>query len=319
MNKVMNSDIKTTEYSIVIPVYNSEKTLQELSSRIQSEFKELNKSFELIFVDDCSQDNSWSVLQQLHKSHQNIKIIRLLKNFGQHNATLCGFSQVSGKFVITMDDDLQHPPEEIPKLIDEINKGYYVVFAKYRIKYHNKIENYFSRKYQWFIHYILGIPESIIVTGFAIFASDVIQNMISIKSSYVFLPALVQRSVQVNKIANVEVNHQPRKVGKSNYNFRKYLSLALNLIINYSVLPLLFVGVFGVIISAMSFCYGLYIIGGYLINSANGIMGWNSLMVALTFLGGMILFSIAIIGEYLRRILTEVSYGQQYVIGEMEL
>ena len=188
-------DPNNVEYSIVIPVYNSEKTLAKLVSRIQSTFKELNKSFELIFVDDCSQDNSWPVLQQLHKDYPNLKIIRLLRNFGQHNATLCGFSQVSGKFVITMDDDLQHPPEEIPKLINEINKGYYVIFAKYRIKYHNKIENYFSGKYQWFIHYILGIPESIIVTGFAIFTSDVIKNMISIKSSYVFLPALVQRSV----------------------------------------------------------------------------------------------------------------------------
>ena len=97
-----------------------------------------------------------------------------------------------------MDDDLQHPPEEITKLIDKINKGYYVIFAKYHIKYHNKIENYFSGKYQWFIHHILGIPDSIIVTGFAIFTSDVIKNMISIKSSYVFLPALVQRSVPSN-------------------------------------------------------------------------------------------------------------------------
>ena len=134
-----------------------------------------------------------------------------------------------------------------------------------------------------------------------------------------FYRHLCKEVCRVNKIANVEVNHQPRKVGKSNYTIRKYFSLALNLIINYSVLPLLIVGIFGVIISIISFCYGLFIIGRYLIDPTNSLMGWNSLMVALTFLGGMILFSIAIIGEYLRRILTEVSHGQQYVIGEMEL
>jgi glycosyltransferase involved in cell wall biosynthesis len=308
-----------TKYSIIIPVYNSEKTLNELVLRIQAVFKEINESYELIFVDDRSQDNSWSVLMQIHDNYQNVKIIRLLRNFGQHNATVCGFSQASGKFIITMDDDLQHPPEEIPKLIDEINKGYNVVFAKYRIKYHNRIENYLSRQYQRFIHHLLGIPESITISSFAIFTGDVVKNMISIKSSYVFLPALVQKSVPINKIANVEVIHNPRKVGKSNYNIRKYLSLLLNLIINYSVLPLLIVGIFGVLISVMSFCYGIYIIYRYLIDPTNSLMGWNSLMVALTFLGGMILFSIAIIGEYLRRILTEVSYGQQYVIGDMEL
>jgi hypothetical protein len=218
-----------------------------------------------------------------------------------------------------MDDDLQNPPEEISKLIDKINEGFSVVYGKYKIKHHGPIENFFSNRFQMFIHYILDIPPTIFISSFAIFTSNVAKNIISITSSYVFLPALVRRSVPANKIANVEVLHNPRKVGKSNYNVRKYLSLSLNLIINYSVLPLLFVGILGVLISAMSFCYGIYILGRYLIDPTQTIMGWNSLMVALTFLGGMILFSIAIIGEYLRRILTEVSYGQQYVIGEMEL
>jgi hypothetical protein len=218
-----------------------------------------------------------------------------------------------------MDDDLQHPPEEIPKLIEEIDRGSRVVFAKYHIKYHNRIENYLSRHYQRFIHYLLGMPESITVTSFAIFTDDVVNNMITIKSSYVFLPALVQKSVPINKIANIEVNHSPRKIGKSNYTLWKYFSLILNLIINYSILPLLVVGFFGILISIMSFCYGIYIIYRYLVEPTNTLIGWNSLMVVLTFLGGAILFSIAIIGEYLRRILTEVSYGQQYVIGEMEL
>lgn len=307
------------EYSIVIPIFNSEKTLNELIQRLICVFGTISPNYEILLIDDCSSDNSWRVLKELHKKNCQIKIVHLQKNFGQHNAILCGLNYAQGDYVIIMDDDLQHPPEEIPKLIIKIKEGYAVVYGKYKIKHHSRIENFFSNRLQMFIHYILEIPHTIFISSFAIFTSDVVKNVTSIKASYIFLPALVRRSVPTNKIANVEVIHSPRKVGKSNYNIRKYLSLSLNLIINYSVLPLLIVGIFGVIISAMSFCYGLYIIGRYLMDPAQSIMGWNSLMVALTFLGGMILFSIAILGEYLRRILTEVSYGQQYVIGEMEL
>ena len=306
-------------YSIIIPVYNSESTLNLLCNRIIHVFEGISKNYEIILVDDCSRDDSWNVLKDLHAKNSKIKIIHLQKNFGQHNSVLCGLNHAIGDYIITIDDDLQHPPEEIPKLINKIHDGYSVVYGKYTIKNHSRLENFFSDRFQMFIHYILDIPNTIFISSFAIFTSDVVKNMTSIKSSYVFLPALVRISVPANKIANADVIHQPRKVGTSNYNIRKYLSLSLNLIINYSTLPLLVVGFIGVIVSIFSFCYGIYILSRYLIDPTNGLMGWNSIMVTLTFLGGMILFSIAIIGEYLRRILTEVSYGQQYVIGEMEL
>lgn len=310
---------KIIQYSIIIPVYNSELTLGELITRLIAVFLKTHDSYELIFVDDCSTDKSWEILKKYHTEDSSVKIIHLQKNFGQHNAVLCGLNYASGKYVITLDDDLQHPPEEIPKLIDKITEGFSAVYGKYQVKQHSKTENFFSTRFQTFIHWILDIPSSIFISSFAIYKADIVKNMIQIKSSYVFLPALLRKSVPADKIANVIVFHNPRKVGKSNYTLHKYFSLSLNLIINYSVLPLLIVGIFGIVISAMSFCYGGYIILKYLMHPSETIMGWNSIMVAITFLGGMILFSIAIIGEYLRRILTEVSYGQQYVIGEMEL
>jgi len=307
------------KYSVVIPVYNSESTLLELIDRLSATFSKIPGEYEIIFIDDCSSDNSWQVLEGVHQKNRNIKVIHLQKNFGQHNAVLCGLNHAQGDFIITMDDDLQHPPEEIPKLIDKMQEGYPVVYGQYKVKQHNRIENFFSNRLQTFVHWILDIPNTIFISSFAIFTSSVVKNMTRIKSSYIFLPALVRNSVPANKIANVEVIHHPRTVGKSNYNVGKYLSLSLNLIINYSVLPLLFVGIFGVIVSFISFCYGAYILGRHAVDPAYGLTGWTSTMVALTFLGGMILFSIAIIGEYLRRILTEVSYGQQYVIDRMEL
>ncbi len=307
------------KYSVVIPVYNSERTLIELIDRLSATFSKISGEYEVIFIDDCSSDNSWQVLEEIHQRYSNVKIIHLQKNFGQHNAVLCGLNYARGEYIITMDDDLQHPPEEIPKLINKIQEGYQVVFGRYKIKQHSRVENFFSKRFQTFVHWILDIPNTVFISSFAIFASDVVKNMIHIKSSYVFLPALVRNSVPANKIANAEVSHHPRVVGKSNYNIGKYLTLSLNLIINYSILPLLFVGIFGVIVSFVSFCYGIYILVRHLTDPTYGLMGWTSIMVVITFLGGMILFSIATIGEYLRRILTEVSYGQQYVIDKMEI
>lgn len=307
------------EYSIVVPVYNSENTLDELCERIKSVFKDITDNYEVILVDDCSVDGSWEKMKNLREKDKRMKIIHLLRNFGQHNATVCGFNYCNGDYAIIMDDDLQNPPEEIPKLIEKINEGFLVVFGKYKEKKHSKFENFLSKTFQIFIHRILKIPKGIYISGFAIFKSAVIKNAIAIKSSYPFLPALISRSTPVNKIANVEVTHEERKAGKSGYSLFKMFKLSLNLLINYSSLPLLLVGIFGFLISFLSLGYGAIIIVRKIIDPCYGVSGWNSLMVAVTFLNGATLMAIGIIGEYLRRILAEISYEKQYVIGEMEV
>jgi len=313
----MNSEV--INYSVVVPVYNSEKTLDELTSRIKNVFEKLNKTYEIILVDDCSRDNSWKIMQKLNKCDENIKIIHLIRNFGQHNAIVCGFHHSNGQYVITLDDDLQHPPEEIIKLINKINEGYMVVYGKYIEKKHSIIENFFSNKFQYLIHVILKIPKDIYLSSFAIYDLRVIKNMCSIKNSFPFLFALTTASAPTNKITNVMINHNERKIGKSNYGIIKYFKYSLNLIINYSSLPLQLVGIVGSIISILSIIFGTSIIVRKILNPDYGLMGWNSLIVSITFLNGITLMSVAAIGEYLRRILAETSYGQQYAIGEMEL
>lgn len=312
-------DETKVEYSIVVPVYNSENTLDELYERIKTVFKNITENYEVILVDDCSADGSWEKMKNLREKDKRVKIIHLLRNFGQHNATVCGFNYCNGDQVITMDDDLQHPPEEIPKLIEKINEGFLVVFGEYKIKKHSKFENFLSKIYQNIMHRILKIPKGTYISSFGIYKSDVIENAIQIKSSYPFLPALISKSTPVNKIANVVVIHKERKVGKSGYNLFKMFKFSLNLLINYSSLPLLLVGIFGFMISVLSIGYGAIIIVRKIIDPGYGVAGWNSLMVAIAFLGGAILMAMGIIGEYLRRILAEISYEKQYVIGEMDL
>lgn len=311
--------IGNKKFSVVIPVFNSEKTLVELTDRIKDVLSKITPVYEIILVDDSSMDGSWEVLKQIHKKDDKVKIVHLQKNFGQHNATLCGLSFAHGDYIVTLDDDLQHPPEEIPKLVEKIQEGYSVVYGKFLVKNHHWLENFFSARFQYLLHHILEIPDAITLTGFVIYKSSIVKNMILIKTSYVNLHALVAKSAAISKITNVEVKHDPRKYGRSNYNIRKYLSHSLKLLINHSALPLIFLGTFGVLMSVISFCVAIFILGQYLMGHTSEVMGWNSLMITMTFIGGMILLSIAITGEYLRRILTEVSYGQQYVIADMEL
>lgn len=313
------STLNNKKVSVVIPVFNSEKTLVELTTRLKNELPKISSDYEIILVDDCSLDKSWQVLQQIHADDRRIKIIHLQKNFGQHNATLCGLNYAKGDYIITMDDDLQHPPEEIHKLIEKIQEGYFVVYGQFTIKQHSRLQNFLSARFQFLIHYIFDVPKKLRFTGFVIYTSEVVKNMISIKTSYVYLHALAIKSAPIAKITNVAVKHYSRKVGKSNYNFRTYFSHSLKLIINHSTLPLTFLGVFGLLMSIGSFCIGIYIFGNYLMGHTSSVTGWNSTMITITFIGGMILLSISIIGDYLNRILTEVSYGQQYLIDEMEL
>jgi polyisoprenyl-phosphate glycosyltransferase len=315
----MKDEINTIQYSIVIPVYNSEKTLDELVNRILAVMKTITENFEIIFVDDCSSDKSWEKLKDLRYHHKKIKLIHLLRNFGQHNALVSGLNYCSGNYVIMMDDDLQNPPEEIPKLIQKMQDGYWVVYGKYNRKMHGASENFFSKIFHNFIHKILDIPNYIYISNFVICKSDVVKNITRIKSAYPFLTALIMKSAPLNKIANVDVEHDKRNFGNSNYNFSKYALFSFNLLINYSSAPLKIVGILGFIISLISICFGFTILISKFFNPEYGLMGWNSLMFVLAFLGGTILLSLAILGEYLRRILVEVSYGQQYVIGEMEL
>ena len=310
---------ETITYSVVVPVFNSERTLNELVRRLTRVFESISSPYEILLIDDCSSDESWRLLQEFHKKDRKIKIIRLRKNSGQHNALLCGLNHAKGGYIITLDDDLQHPPEEIPKLIDKTGGGYAVVYGRYKTKQHGRIENFFSNCFQTLIHYTLDLPPHIFISSFAIFTSDVAKNMTSIRTSSVFLPALLVRSVPAKKITNVEVIHAPRRTGVSNYTIRKYLSLTFSLIISNVDLPLFIVGFFGMLVILLSMWYGIYTVFQYLAAPTRSLMDWTSLVAGLAFLLGMILFSLYITGEYLLRILTEVSRGPQYVIGEMEL
>ena len=304
---------KYPEYSVVVPVYNSEDSLYELCQRISQVFNGMGKTYEIILVDDSSADNSWQIMKERKKNDEHIKIIQLMRNFGQHNAVICGFHHVTGKYVITMDDDLQNPPEEIPKLRNKILEGYDVVIGAQEVKQDSIFKNLGS----FFIRYlntkIFNKPKDLKLSSFRIMTRAVVDEIKVLKTPYPYISGMMLSLTR--NLTNVTVKHDKRKYGSSTYTIKKLIELAFNLIINYSSLPLKFLTFIGITVSAASFCMGLYFILKKLIIGIP-VPGWTSVIFLLSFFNGLLLIILSIIGEYLARIINEVSNKQQFVIRE---
>jgi dolichol-phosphate mannosyltransferase/undecaprenyl-phosphate 4-deoxy-4-formamido-L-arabinose transferase len=282
-----------------------------MSSRIDRVFKEqVRDSYELIFVNDGSPNpETWPELEKICELNPNVRAIQLSRNFGQSAATLCGFKEAKGKYVVTMDDDLQHRPEDIPALLAE--RHHDIVIGRLKQKKHNLFKRLSSRVKGDFDRIILGKPRHIQMSSFRCLCRVVVDGILSIYTPYPFIPALMFYVSQ--DVVNVVVEHQSREEGKTGYSLIKMIRLFSNLIINNSSLLLRFMGYIGVTISAFSLLLAAYFIWK---KWALGIsvLGWTSVIVSVLFIGGLILFSIGVVGEYLIRIIQGVERKPTYVI-----
>ena len=294
--------------SIVIPVYKSSDSLIILKKQLDKLFIDLDYEYEIIFVNDSPREiKTAKVLEKIKKEDQLniVKIIRMNRNMGQQYALLCGISKAKGDYIITMDDDLQHPVSEIPKLIIAIeDKQVDLIFAnpKYKDKRHNLFRNIGS----WMVNKIddIFMPQKPDVTigAFRIFNSKIIPTVLNSYSSYPSLSNLLINSS--NAIINMEVKHQSREFGKSNYTTKTLISLALDNLINYTSLPLALLGFLGVICFIAS---GIFIISIAIqrIFFSISMPGYASTVILISFFGSLNLLGIGIIGEYLIRIIRE--------------
>ena len=240
------------EYSVVVPVYNSEGSLRELYTRLNAVFSSLKLSWEIVLVNDCSKDESWKVLRELVQAQQNVKAINLMNNFGQHNALMCGFHHACGKYVITMDDDLQHPPEEIPELISRMQRGdYSVVYGQYARKRHGALRDFVSASVNDLLSRITGSGYR--VTSFRIIEQEVVKKIINYSQYNVMIDVFIKDTVASSYIGHVLVEHHSRKIGKSNYSFRKLFWYAVNMIFNYTVWSLRLATLLGFFFSVIGF------------------------------------------------------------------
>jgi glycosyltransferase involved in cell wall biosynthesis len=309
----MNTTIQL--YSIIIPVFNSSDSLEELVTRIDRTMKSINSNYEIILVNDNSYDTSWEVIKKLKKQYPNIRGYNLLFNSGQNRALMCGFENSKGDFMITMDDDLQNPPEEIISMTKAINENQNIdcIFGIPQHKQHNFFRNLGTTLNQILFNLILNKNKKIKTSTFRIFNRRINDAIIQHKTYTPTISGLILKITK--KILNIPVRHEKRKYGKSNYNTKNLIILVLDNLINFSTFPLKTISVLGIISSILSVILSAFYFILFLMGQVTQ-PGWITLILLVTFYFGLVLFSVGLIGEYLIRIINEVSKAPKYLIKE---
>jgi len=297
------------DYSVVIPVYNSETSLAPLFGRICTVFEELHTSFEVLFVDDGSSDGSWLVLQEIFSHDNRVVTLRLMRNYGQHNAIMCGVHHATGDVIITMDDDGENRPEEIPRLISELGKGYDLVYGKYANTSHGASRSLGSNCVQFFYHTVFRVKNNL--TSFRIFNRSLANVLKTYNKNYVFIDGLL--AWNTTKIGEVSVEHGTSARKNSGYSLRKLFVLAMNLSTNFSILPLQVASFFGVLCFFTGFGMGCYFVIKKLLFGIP-VEGYTSLMAVITLFSGVQLLTLGIIGEYIGRIHLNINNKAQFCI-----
>jgi undecaprenyl-phosphate 4-deoxy-4-formamido-L-arabinose transferase len=301
------------QVAVVIPVYNEEENLPALMQRLMPVMRSLGKSFEIIFIDDGSHDNSLEILKGFTQNSQ-VRVVELTRNYGQHAAILAGFSITQADIVITMDADLQNPPEEITNLVKVMEEGNYDVVGTIRKGRKDsffrilpsKIINMVARK-------ITGVTMRDWGCMLRCYRLPVVQRMIQCHEHATFIPALA--TVFAKRVTEIEVEHEERHGGKSNYPLRKLINLQFDLVASFSDLPMKLIMYGGILMSLLGVCFGVFLAVARLAYGARwAAEGIFTLFAVLFVFVGMQFFALGVIGEYIGRIYREVRKRPEYVI-----
>lgn len=299
--------------SVVVPVYNSHGTLPELVVRLRKVLEGLGNKYELIFVNDGSQDNSWNVIKSLCRAYDWITGINLMCNYGQHNALLCGIRKSNNSVVVTMDDDLQNPPEEIPKLLEKLKDGYDVVYGTPRKEQHGIWRDISSRISKKAFQIAMRVKIAGKVSAFRVFRTRLREGFASYQSSFVSIDVLLTWST--TRFSSVVVEHDQRLQGQSNYSLNKLVRHAFNMMTGFSTIPLQMASILGFILTLFGVIILVYTLGRWLLEGTV-IPGFTFLASIITVFSGAQLFTLGVFGEYLARIHFRIMDRPPYVVRE---
>jgi undecaprenyl-phosphate 4-deoxy-4-formamido-L-arabinose transferase len=297
--------------SIVVPVYNSQDTLPVLVEEICSVLDKEQWEYEIILVNDGSQDKSWQTIQDLTTNYPSIRAINLMRNYGQHNSLLCGIRYAKNEITITLDDDLQHPPVEIPKLLKKIDEGFDVVYGAPVAEKHSFWRNITSKLIKFFLKKAMRVSSAQNISAFRAFRTEIRNAFSDYKGTFVSIDVLL--SWGTNKFTSVTVSHNKRLMGKSRYTIKKLLNHAFTLITGFSIVPLQVSTMLGFFSIIFGFIILVYVIVKYL-SSGGVVPGFTFLASTLAIFSGIQLFAIGMIGEYLGRLFTRSLDFPQYTI-----
>ncbi len=284
--------------SVVVPVYNSDTLLPELVERLAPVLQRHFREYELILVDDDSRTGTWPVIERLAREHDWIRGTRLLRNYGQHNALLCGIRQARYELVVTLDDDLQHPPEEIPRLLEAIDASADVVYGTPQREQHGLARNLASRITKLALSSAMGAETASQVSAFRIFRTQLREAFDAYRGPHVSIDVLLTWAT--TRFAARVVRHDPRPEGKSNYTVRQLVVHALNMMTGFSTLPLQLASLLGFAFTLVGVSTLLFVVGRYLIQGSL-VPGFPFLASIIATFSGVQLFSLGVIGEYLAR------------------
>jgi glycosyltransferase involved in cell wall biosynthesis len=298
--------------SVVIPVYRSEKTLDPLIERLAKVLPNVAESYEVVLVNDGSPDNSWTVIERLAGQHAWVRGINLMRNYGQHNAVLCGIREAHYEIIVTMDDDLQHPPEEIPLLIAKLNEGFDVAYGTPKKPPHSWWRNVFSVITKYAISYVMGFKTVREISSFRALRTSLRDAFVTYAGPDVLVDVLF--SWGTDRFGSVEVEEDPRTIGNSNYTIGKLVRVALLVLTSYTTLPLRLASVMGFMFTIFGFGVLVYVLVTYFV--AGSIPGFSFLASLIAIFSGVQLFALGIIGEYLARLFDRTGGRPAYAIAE---
>jgi undecaprenyl-phosphate 4-deoxy-4-formamido-L-arabinose transferase len=299
--------------SIVIPVYNSQASLPPLLERLQAVLPSIFSDYEVILVDDGSQDRSWETILHLRQRYPYLKGLRLMRNYGQHNALLCGIRSARYGLTVTLDDDLQHPPEEIPRLLARLKEGYDVVYGTPEHGQHGVWRDLASQVTKLALQSAMGARTARSVSAFRLFRTQVREAFAGYQNSFVSIDVLLTWGA--TRFASVPVRHDDRPYGKSQYTFRKLLRHAMNMVTGFSILPLQLASLMGFAFALFGLLVLVYVVGRYLIQGGS-VPGFPFLASTIAIFSGVQLFALGIIGEYLARMHFRLMDRPPYVVDD---
>jgi undecaprenyl-phosphate 4-deoxy-4-formamido-L-arabinose transferase len=298
MNAAVDPDHLVPGISVVVPVFRSEGTLRALHERLVAVLDRIGAPWEILLVEDGGGDGSWDVIGLLATLDERVRGMRMSRNYGQHNALLCGVRAARYDTVVTLDDDLQNPPEEIPRLLARLEEGYDVVYGKPDHEQHGFLRDQASRITKLTLQGAMGAENARHISAFRVFRTRLRAAFASYRSPFVSMDVLLTWGA--TRFSYVVVRHDPRRVGESNYTVRKLLVHALNMMTGFTTLPLQLASLVGFTFTVFGLLIQAYVLVNYAVNGA-AVPGFAFLASIVSIFSGAQLFAIGIIGEYLAR------------------
>ena len=304
--------MKKRTISVVIPVYNSEECVENLTAQIAEALKGVD--YEQIMVNDCSHDKSWDKICDVVEKGFPVIGVNLRKNSGQDNAIFAGLTKAMGEWVVIMDDDLQHSPFDIPALLKKAEEGYDCVYADFPKKKQAAWKNLGSALNGKCAEILIEKPKKLYLSPFKIIRGEVAKEIVQSQSLYPYIDGLIFQVT--HNITQIPIEHHKRAAGKSNYNLIRSIRVFSKLLYGFSVIPLRIASYIGSLCALLGFALGIFYFIKYLLGMAD-VTGWTTIVLLILFIGGLILLSLGIIGEYLGRTYLTLNKKPRFTIAEV--